>query len=337
MENEDFEVALQSAINAGKTIETHPDKRKSPHVLTLQADINQLYGKALLELGRIDESIQRHKIEVRVGKQSGISELKIRGMDNLAEAYVKNQNFDKAMRIYSDRVKLAKSGNESAWLYHNWGRCLLEQADFDGAENKGLAAHASALEVNDKQWQLNSKVLVAQAQCKSHLPLTILQVEHCTVKFCLITYSLVKSGKLDGAEASFNEALTLAKAVEDEVACNVIQTQLSQITTYNESLKMETNDTADQLDDTAGKLDDTAGELGVVEAPHEDEHPMETESPPEESASEETPPKTPEDVEPTIAVSEHSVNDNNVDPDDQSVDGQSDPEEPDLKPDEGEK
>lgn len=304
MENEDFEVALQSAINAGKTIETHPDKRKSPHVLTLQADINQLYGKALLELGRIDESIQRHKIEVRVGKQSGISELKIRGMDNLAEAYVKNQNFDKAMRIYSDRVKLAKSGNESAWLYHNWGRCLLEQADFDGAENKGLAAHASALEVNDKQWQLNSKVLVAQAQ--------------------------LKSGKLDGAEASFNEALTLAKAVEDEVACNVIQTQLSQITTYNESLKMETNDTADQLDDTAG-------ELGVVEAPHEDEHPMETESPPEESASEETPPKTPEDVEPTIAVSEHSVNDNNVDPDDQSVDGQSDPEEPDLKPDEDEK
>ena len=41
-------------------------------------------SKALLELGRIDEAIQRHKIEVRVGKQSGISELKIRGMDNLA-------------------------------------------------------------------------------------------------------------------------------------------------------------------------------------------------------------------------------------------------------------
>ena len=40
--------------------------------------------KALLEMGKIDEAIQRHKIEVRVGKQSGISELKIRAMDNLA-------------------------------------------------------------------------------------------------------------------------------------------------------------------------------------------------------------------------------------------------------------
>ena len=122
--------------------------------------------KALLELGRIEEAIQRHKIEVRVGKQSGISELKIRAMDNLAEAYVKNQNFDKAIRIYDDRVKVSNSGTESAWLFHNWGRCLLERTDYSGAENKGLAAYQAALQAGDKQWQVNSKVLVAQAQCK---------------------------------------------------------------------------------------------------------------------------------------------------------------------------
>jgi len=209
LESGDFTAALDCAKSASKTIETHPDKRKSPHVLTLQADVNQLYGKALLEMGNIDEAIQRHKIEVRVGKQSGISELKIRAMDNLAEAYVKNKNYDRAMRIYSDRVKLSKSGAESAWLFHNWGRCLLEESDFDAAQAKGKAALNAASEVGDKQWMLNAMVLVAQAQLKSR--------------------------RLDESESSFKEALTLAESVEDQVAQDVIQTQLAQINSFNQS------------------------------------------------------------------------------------------------------
>ena len=40
--------ALNTAVEANKTIELHPDKRKSPHVLTLQADVNQLYGCVLI-------------------------------------------------------------------------------------------------------------------------------------------------------------------------------------------------------------------------------------------------------------------------------------------------
>ena len=44
LESGDFTAALDCAKSASKTIETHPDKRKSPHVLTLQADVNQLYG-----------------------------------------------------------------------------------------------------------------------------------------------------------------------------------------------------------------------------------------------------------------------------------------------------
>jgi len=45
LDSGDFEAAVQSAMNASKTIDTHPDKRKSPHILTLQADTNQLYGQ----------------------------------------------------------------------------------------------------------------------------------------------------------------------------------------------------------------------------------------------------------------------------------------------------
>ena len=35
-------------------------------------------------MGKLEEAIQRHKVEVRVSKQSGLTELKIRAMDNLA-------------------------------------------------------------------------------------------------------------------------------------------------------------------------------------------------------------------------------------------------------------
>ena len=44
LEEGNADEALSTAVEANKTIEMHPDKRKSPHVLTLQADVNQLYG-----------------------------------------------------------------------------------------------------------------------------------------------------------------------------------------------------------------------------------------------------------------------------------------------------
>ena len=41
----EFQQALKLAVEANKTIEGHTsEKRKSPHVLTLQADVNSLYG-----------------------------------------------------------------------------------------------------------------------------------------------------------------------------------------------------------------------------------------------------------------------------------------------------
>ena len=41
----EFQEALKLAVEANKTIEGHTsEKRKSPHVLTLQADVNSLYG-----------------------------------------------------------------------------------------------------------------------------------------------------------------------------------------------------------------------------------------------------------------------------------------------------
>ena len=46
---------------------------------------------------------------------------------------------------------------------------------------------------------------------------------------------VVKSRRLDESESSFKEALTLAESVEDQVAQDVIQTQLAQINSFNQS------------------------------------------------------------------------------------------------------
>ena len=43
---------------------------------------------------------------------------------------MKNADYEKAIKIYQDRVKSVKSDSEAAWINHNWGRCLLEQVHF---------------------------------------------------------------------------------------------------------------------------------------------------------------------------------------------------------------
>ena len=45
---------------------------------------------------------------------------------------MKNADYEKAIKIYQDRVKSVKSDSEAAWINHNWGRCLLEQVYSDG-------------------------------------------------------------------------------------------------------------------------------------------------------------------------------------------------------------
>ena len=59
------------------------------------------FSKALLEMGRVEESIVRHKLEVGAAKRSGIDELKIRAMDNLAVSF---SSFLAYMTSFSCRV-----------------------------------------------------------------------------------------------------------------------------------------------------------------------------------------------------------------------------------------
>ena len=52
-------------------------------------------------MGRVEESIMKHKAEIQIAKKSGIDEIKIRAMDNLAVRLLIKR---KILKIYSGSI-----------------------------------------------------------------------------------------------------------------------------------------------------------------------------------------------------------------------------------------
>ena len=61
---------------------------------------------------------------------------------------------------------MPKTVLEAAWLYHELGRCCLELGKFSEAASYGEQSLDSATQANDDNWQINSSVLIAQAEGK---------------------------------------------------------------------------------------------------------------------------------------------------------------------------
>ena len=59
---------------------------------------------------------------------------------------------------------MTKSELENTWLYHEIGRCHLELGSYSEAHEFGEKALQAAKAAEDGMWQLNSAVLVAQAE-----------------------------------------------------------------------------------------------------------------------------------------------------------------------------
>ena len=55
---------------------------------------------------------------------------------------------------------------ESAWLFHELGRCCLELGKFADASSYGEQSLDAASQASDENWQINSSVLIAQAEGK---------------------------------------------------------------------------------------------------------------------------------------------------------------------------
>jgi len=205
LDDKEFEESLKAVIDINTNVETHPDVNKGPMMCALQADINSVYGQALLALGKNEESITRHKKELAAAKKSGITDLKVRAMDNLAEAYVKNQNYKHAMNIYQDRLGNSTSEGEKAWHYHNWARCLLEEGLYEKSLQIAEQARDTAQKADDKVWELNSQIIVAQSLLKQT------RIDEAQDAY-VIAMAIAEDNKDDQCKAAINEQLLAIKA-----------------------------------------------------------------------------------------------------------------------------
>lgn len=77
-----------------------------------------------------------------------------------------------------EKLPLSKTPLETTWLHHEIGRCYLEQKNYQDALECGQRSLKSAQEAQEKVWELNATVLIAQSQGESatcvfyHLNLT---------------------------------------------------------------------------------------------------------------------------------------------------------------------
>ena len=81
---------------------------------------------------------------------------------------------------------MPKTVLEAAWLYHELGRCCLELGRFSDAASYGEQSLESATQANDDNWQINSSVLIAQAE-GTHLQTfcrTVVTCNSCSSKIC---------------------------------------------------------------------------------------------------------------------------------------------------------
>ena len=73
-------------------------------------------------------------------------------------------------------IPLVQTSEEGTWLFHELGRCHLELEEPEKAREYGEKALAAARDSQDKMWQLNTSVLMAQADsewCKGGLVLRL--------------------------------------------------------------------------------------------------------------------------------------------------------------------
>lgn len=61
------------------------------------------------------------------------------------------------------KLPLAKNSLEKTWLFHEMGRCQYELENFQRAKELGEKSVKEAVAAEDIMWQLNSTVLIAQA------------------------------------------------------------------------------------------------------------------------------------------------------------------------------
>ena len=169
----------------------------------IMATLYSSIGNAYLEMNNFNKAMDYHERDLEIAKENELEDAKSRALDNLGRVYARKGSFQKAIDVWSEKIPMSKSPLESAWLFHEIGRCHLELGQYVDAKDNGRKALEAAKEGDDKTWKLHASVLVAQSE--------------------------VKNGELQAAASSFEESLEIAKALGDNVAEHAIRKALDEV------------------------------------------------------------------------------------------------------------
>ena len=176
-------------------------------------------GTAQLELDQLAEALESFKQDLSLSEGLKSDEGKSRALGSLGRVFARQGDYSEAIDVWTQKVPLSTNSLESAWLYHEIGRCYVELGNDVSALDYGQKSLACALEAIDSVWELNASVLVAQSQGGRTWPPGFAEKEetaaHVVSWPCLF---VAKLGDLQDAKASFERAQRVATRLGDDRA-----------------------------------------------------------------------------------------------------------------------
>ncbi|XP_060076212.1 muscle M-line assembly protein unc-89-like [Ylistrum balloti] len=197
-----YETSLSTAKKLMKTVNSM-DEQELSNKWEIVANIHSQMGNAYLEMGKYSPAIEHHQEDLKLAEKCGLEDAKSRALDNIGRVYARKGQYEKAIKVWEEKLPLSKSPLEKTWLFHEIGRCYLESENYEKARDYGEKSLSAAQEADDDGWQLHATVLVAQSE--------------------------VKSMDYQSAHTSFEEALELAKRLEDDAALTAVQKALEEV------------------------------------------------------------------------------------------------------------
>ncbi|XP_071148641.1 outer dynein arm-docking complex subunit 4-like isoform X8 [Mytilus edulis] len=205
----------------------------------IMATLYSSIGNAYLEMNNFNRSMEYHERDLELSREHDLEDAKSRALDNLGRVYARKGSFQKAIDVWCEKIPMSKSPLESAWLFHEIGRCHLELNQYVDARDNGRKALEAAKEAEDDTWKLHASVLVAQSE--------------------------VKNGELQAAASSFEESLQIAKDLEDNVAEQAIKKALDEVN--GKIVRGEGDDEDEDTDKKTEQRPGTAGSAKIESRP----------------------------------------------------------------------
>uniref|UniRef100_A0A8C5JBC4 Outer dynein arm-docking complex subunit 4 n=1 Tax=Junco hyemalis TaxID=40217 RepID=A0A8C5JBC4_JUNHY len=183
-----------------------------PNKYELIGNLHSHIGNAQLAMGQMEAALHSHEMDLECAREHSLTDSVSRALDNIGHVYARLGEFQQAINTWEEKIPLAQSSLEKAWLFHEIGRCYLELDNAEVAQDYGEQSLQSADEEGDVEWQLHATVLVAQAQVKlKNYPSAILNFERALEKARLMPSETAQNGiiaALDNVSKSFIAELT---------------------------------------------------------------------------------------------------------------------------------